>query len=196
MAKARKSSEDTKTLKVKFVDEGEFRNQTSNLINKIFSDTHTLVNSELYSAEQLQQSEVNRARFDKLESLYCLLMLDEECIGWHFGFQYGPLSYYMCNSAIVPEHQRNGYYTFLAQQVMSEAHRRGYLKITSRHHPTNTAVLIAKLKLGFIVSGMQLSANFGTLLELEWNASSKVNDVMKVRCGALKPDAGAIHSAM
>jgi len=193
MAEGCKSSDDARTLKVKFVGEAEFRDQTSNLRDKIFSDCYTLGHSALYSEEQLLHSEPNRARFDKLESMYCLLLLGEECIGWHFGFQDGPLSYYMCNSAILPEHQRSGYYTFLATQVMSEAQRRGYLKITSRHHPTNTAVLIAKLKLGFIVSGMQLSANFGTLLELEWNASSEVNDVMKVRCGAKKPGAGAIH---
>jgi ribosomal protein S18 acetylase RimI-like enzyme len=194
MAATDESSTPAKALKVKFVGEAEFRSKTSELRNRVFSECHTLSHSALYSDEQMIQSEPNRVRFDQLESLYCLLMLDEECIGWHFGFQDGPLSYYMCNSAILPEHQRNGYYTFLAQQVMDEVQSRGYLKITSMHHPTNTAVLIAKLKMGFIVSGMKLSANFGTLLELEWNASSEVNDVMKIRCGAKKLGAGTIHS--
>lgn len=187
MTAFKESSNVAQSLKVKFVGESEFHSKTSEFRNGIFSQCQTLGQAELYSDEQLKQSEPNRARFDQLENLYCLLMLDDECVGWHFGFQDGPLSYYMCNSAILPEYQRNGFYTFLATQVMAEVQSRGYLKIKSRHHPTNTAVLVAKLKLGFIVSGMQLSANFGTLLELEWNASSKVNDVMKIRCGAKKP---------
>ena len=194
MAATDESRNNAQSLKVEFVGEAEFRSKTSELRNRVFSECHTLSHSALYSDEQMIQSEPNRVRFDQLESMYCLLMLDVECIGWHFGFQDGPLSYYMCNSAILPEHQRNGYYTFLAQQVIDEVQRRGYLKITSRHHPTNTAGLIAKLKLGFIVSGMKLSANFGTLLELEWHASSEVNDVMKIRCGAKKPCTGSIHS--
>lgn len=173
----------TSSLSLSFVSEEDFHKATSVLKNSIFSKHLTVPNSTLYSEEDFSRARDNMARHSQLENIHALLMSGDRCIGWHFGFQDGPFSYYMCNSAIIPEFRRQGCYSWLAQRVMTEVQSRGYHKITSRHHPTNTPVLIAKLKLGFIISGLQVSANFGTLVELEWNGNDRVANLMKFRCG-------------
>lgn len=181
------------SLKLRFVTEDEFDEATAALKKDIFSHVLSIPNRALYSEDDLRRSEANSARYAQLESVYVLLMHNGRCIGWHYGFQEGAMTYYMCNSAIISEYRRQGCYSWLAEQVMKEMQARGYLKIKSRHHPTNTAVLIAKLKLGFIVSGLQVSSNFGTLVELEWHGNAHVEDVMKFRCGAAMPDASTLE---
>ncbi len=148
----------------------------------------------IFSQEEFKESGENIERFAKLESIYCLLMLGEKCIGWHYGHQDGPMSYYMSNSAILPEYRRKGYYSLLARGIVEEVTRRGYHKIKSRHYPTNNAVIIAKLKLGFVITGFQLSANFGTLVELEWNAKKEIQELMHFRCGAQLPSDSSLHA--
>lgn len=181
-------------LHLRIVSEAELDEATAVLKKEIFKNQLSLSNKALYSDTEFHRAECNIARYAQLERLYCLLMLGQKCIGWHYGFQDGPFSYYMCNSAIIPEYQRQGCYSWLAQQVMNEVQSRGFHKIKSRHHPTATAVLIAKLKLGFIVSGMQLSANFGTLVELEWNGNPHVERLMKFRCGSALPESTALEA--
>ncbi|MFZ9521402.1 MAG: GNAT family N-acetyltransferase [Silvanigrellaceae bacterium] len=184
----------TSSLELKFVDESEFDQATSQLKKQVFRECLAVANHLLYSEQELHQSEANTARFAKLEAIYCLLMLNGKCIGWHYGHQDGPTSYYMCNSAVLPEYRRQGCYSWLAQKVMEEVTRRGYLRIKSRHYPTNNPVIIAKLKLGFVVTGLQLSANFGTLLELEWHVNQGMTDLMKFRCGETLPSESALKS--
>jgi L-amino acid N-acyltransferase YncA len=104
------------------------------------------------------------------------------------------MSYYMSNSAILPEYRRKGYYSLLARGIVEEVTRRGYHKIKSRHYPTNNAVIIAKLKLGFVITGFQLSANFGTLVELEWNAKKEIQELMHFRCGAQLPSDSSLQA--
>lgn len=183
MSQAKPSNAIVNSLTLRLVDAETFWDATSAARREIFSGQLSVPNAQLYSEDEFRRADDNMARHSQLENIYALLMSGDRCIGWHFGFQDGPFSYYMCNSAIIPEFRRRGCYSWLAQQVMNEVHARGYLKITSRHHPTNTPVLIAKLKLGFIISGLQVSANFGTLVELEWNGNDRVANLMKFRCG-------------
>ncbi|MEN9827227.1 MAG: hypothetical protein RI953_2972 [Pseudomonadota bacterium] len=182
------------SLKLKFVDESEFDQATAQLKKQVFRECLAVASHLLYSEQELHQSEANTARFAKLETIYCLLMLNGKCIGWHYGHQDGPTCYYMCNSAVLPQHRRQGYYSWLAKSVMEEVTRRGYHRIKSRHYPTNNPVIIAKLKLGFVVTGLQLSSNFGTLLELEWNANQAMADLMKFRCGEKLPPESTLKS--
>jgi ribosomal protein S18 acetylase RimI-like enzyme len=182
------------SLKLKFVDEIEFNEATSEYRKEVFQDCLAIQNRQVYSEKEIHLAEANIARFSKLESVYCLLMLNDVCIGWHYGYQDTPMSYYMCNSAVLPQHRRQGYYSWLAKSVMEEVTRRGYHRIKSRHYPTNNPVIIAKLKLGFVVTGLQLSSNFGTLLELEWNANQAMADLMKFRCGEKLPPESNLKS--
>ncbi len=72
----------------------------------------------------------------------------------------------MINSGVVPEERNRGIYSQLVRLVIEHARLQGYVAILSRHAANNNAVIIAKLKLGFFVSGFEYSEVYGPLVRL------------------------------
>jgi len=87
-------------------------------------------------------------------------------IGWSQGHRQGKSEFYMLNSGVARSERRQGVYTELARGILAHATSGGYTKVTSRHAASNTAVLIAKLRLGFQVSGFEYSEVYGPLVQL------------------------------
>jgi L-amino acid N-acyltransferase YncA len=63
-------------------------------------------------------------------------------------------------------HRRRGLYTRLVEAVIAAARESGYAELGSRHRPDNAAVIIAKLKLGFVITGYETSALFGDMVRM------------------------------
>ncbi len=89
-----------------------------------------------------------------------------EPIGWSWGYETEPELYYMCNTAIAKEHRGKGLYTALLPHVLEACRREGFQAVFSRHNATNNAVIVPKLKAGFLITGMELSDKHGTLVVL------------------------------
>ena len=53
---------------------------------------------------------------------------------------------------------------------------------------TNNAVIIPKLKAGFVISGFEVSDRFGTLVQLSYYFNPLRRKMMDVRVGQRKPD--------
>jgi GNAT superfamily N-acetyltransferase len=141
-------------------------------------------------------TEPERAASDRLEEnmgspfrLNLALFHGDEFAGWSFGIQKDRETYYMTNSAILPEHRRKGLYTALMRHTMDRVQAEGFQVIFSRHAATNNAVIIPKLKFGFIISSMELSDTFGTLLQLRFYTNPTRRKMMDVRSGERRPDA-------
>lgn len=92
----------------------------------------------------------------------------ERLIGWSHGWQDGADTFLMATAGVVPEHRRRGIYTALARQVLERTREEGFQAVRSRHVITNNPVLIAKLKIGFHLVGVELSVAHGTLALLEY----------------------------
>jgi GNAT superfamily N-acetyltransferase len=90
----------------------------------------------------------------------------EALVGWSCGWMKRGDIYYMANSGVLPSHRRRGVYTQLLNAVRDHAVAQGALEIQSQHSVLNSAVLVAKLKAGFHVTGLSQSARMGTLVEL------------------------------
>ena len=73
-------------------------------------------------------------------------------------------------------------------EVINRVKNYGYQKILSRHVITNNSIIIPKLKAGFIISALELSDRFGTLVHLSYFFNETRQEVMKFRAGDLKPD--------
>lgn len=112
----------------------------------------------------------------------------DECIGWHYGWQENSEKYYMCNTAIFPEHRKQGIYSALLQHILSIIKKQGFQILYSRHHCTNNAVIVPKLKAGFTISGFEISDRFGTLVHLSYFFNPLRKKVMQFRTGEMKPD--------
>lgn len=87
-------------------------------------------------------------------------------IGWTYACPEGTSLLYMINSGVAPAERQKGIYSELARLVIEHARSRGYVTILSRHAANNNSVIIAKLKLGFFVSGFEYSEVYGPLVRL------------------------------
>ncbi|HYF01961.1 MAG TPA: GNAT family N-acetyltransferase [Patescibacteria group bacterium] len=101
-------------------------------------------------------------------TLHLGIFLKGELIGWSYGWQESAEKYYMCNTAILKEHRRKGIYTALLPEVLKILKDKGFQIAYSRHAATNNDIIIPKLKAGFVISGMEISDKFGTLVHLSY----------------------------
>ena len=89
----------------------------------------------------------------------------ESLLAWTYARGEGA-HFHMINSGVAPAERRHGVYSELVRLVIEHAKSRGYVAIQSRHAPSNNAVIVAKLKLGFFVSGFEYSEVYGPLVRL------------------------------
>lgn len=107
----------------------------------------------------------------------------ERLIGWSYGEQDGFDNFFMQSSGVVESHRRRGIYTQLLRRVIEEVEPYGFARICSLHVCTNNAILIPKLKAGFVVTGMKLHPKFGVMLELSYNFDKKLDAAYRFRSG-------------
>lgn len=69
-------------------------------------------------------------------------------------------------SAVLPKFRGKGIYSAMLARVIAAAKERGFIGIRSRHLVTNNAVIVPKLKAGFIISGMELNDLHGSMVHL------------------------------
>lgn len=92
----------------------------------------------------------------------------DSLVGWTLACQEGPSHLHMINSGVAPAERRNGVYSELVRMIIEHAKAGGYVAIQSRHAANNNAVIVAKLKLGFFVSGFEYSEVYGPLVRLTY----------------------------
>ncbi len=109
-------------------------------------------------------------------------------VGWSWGYQESAEAFYMCNSAVFPEHRRKGLYSLLLEKMIKEVSSLGFQRIYSRHNLTNNSVLIPKLKAGFVITTMEVSDIFGSLVHLTYYKNKIRNKMLDYRVGMIKPD--------
>jgi GNAT superfamily N-acetyltransferase len=117
-------------------------------------------------------------------SLRVAAFRDDDLVGWSYGWQDGVDRFYMALSAVAPDHRRLGLYSRMVETIIMETRAAGFGEITSRHRPDNHAVLIAKLRLGFVITGYETSATFGDLVRLTLPLTATRRTVLGRRIGA------------
>lgn len=109
-------------------------------------------------------------------------------VGWSWGIQKSKETFYMCNSAVLPEHRRKGLYTAAMMAIVEEVTAKGFQQIYSRHAATNNAVIIPKLKAGFVISSFEVSDTFGVLIHLTYYSNPVRRKMLDYRVGLIRPD--------
>ncbi len=87
-------------------------------------------------------------------------------VGWSMGRMENPITFRMVNSGLLPAYRRQGAYSAFTRQLLAYLKAIGYERVTSHHHVNNRAVLTAKLKLGFVVSGSALGEDVGAVVSM------------------------------
>lgn len=90
----------------------------------------------------------------------------EQAIGWSAGRMTGASEFMMDVSGVHPDYQGKGIYTSFLKLYLPYLRDMGYERVVSYHSPVNRAVLIAKLKAGFIIAGTEFRENAGASVKL------------------------------
>lgn len=122
-------------------------------------------------------------------SLHLGVFYKDEFVGWHYGRQDSATSFYMQNSGILPDHRRKGLYTEIVKRVLQITTELGFQGIWSRHNTTNNDVIIPKLKMGFVITTIEVTDIFGALVHLHYFPKEIRRKMMDYRVGQIKPDA-------
>lgn len=91
---------------------------------------------------------------------------DENPVGWSISEQREPDTLFMIWTGVLPSHQNKGLYSAFVQRYIDYARAVGFARITSNHMVNNRRVLVAKLKAGFVASGMTLDERWGAMIWL------------------------------
>ena len=143
---------------------------------KSYLDEHfdSVYGNRLESSSQFSINENSRIKIKerhKSDQRFCLrlgIFLNDAIVGWHYGYAIDAETYYMQNSAILEPFRGQGLYSKILKIVIARLAEEGFQVITSNHHGNNAAVLIPKLKQGFIITGTQFHERFKFLIELKY----------------------------
>jgi len=94
-------------------------------------------------------------------------------VGVYRGRQGDAAIYRMTVTAIQPEWRRRGVYSALLKAVLTGAASAGFLQVESTHHADNNPVLVAKLKEGFVITGLKVSLRTGLMVSLVYRFSER-----------------------
>jgi ribosomal protein S18 acetylase RimI-like enzyme len=167
----------------------EFQKLWSEWGAKIFQSNDTSLDfQKVLSEEERAQIKILRKNLSQMINFNLCIFKGDEFCGWFTGDQYNHETFYMRNSAILPNHRRKGLYTALMYEVIERAKKMGFQVVMSRHTTTNNSIIIPKLKAGFVITALEVSDRFGTLVHLSYFFNEKRRQVMQFRSGDLRPD--------
>lgn len=174
---------------IKEMSAEEFFPEFEKIYDSLFGEDHTFFPNGHFSEDEKMKLEVLKKKMGDLFVLHLgLYSPQNEFVGFSFGWQDGYESYFMAASAVLPEHRRQGLYSKMVEIVIQRATEQGFQKIYGTHCATNNAVLIPKMKLGFIFSKIELSDMFGTIIHLTYFTNPLRRKVMDYRSGLRVPD--------
>ena len=142
---------------------------------------------ELIGAEADDRNKAMRATLPKPERIRIGAFDGERLVGCSSGwFEFGG-NFYIGLSAVDPEYRQQGIYTRMLNAIENAVRERGGLMISSQHVATNNAVLIAKLRCGYVIAGTEYSEQMGLLVRLVLQLSPERRALFASRTGTLKP---------
>lgn len=175
---------------IRLMPDAEFQRHVDKHAPKFFDEKSQVFRfRDALSTDEMEKLKQLRASSGDAVVLRLGLFKGDMFIGWNFSRQEQVSSLYMQTSAVFPEYRRTGLYSELVKKVTEIGREAGFLSITSRHVSTNNAVIIAKLKLGFKITGLELTDTFGTLVNLTYFSNPIREKILDYRAGFTKPDA-------
>ncbi len=157
----------------------------SSLVDDAFSDyEESALLSEVSAAEAAARSGTTAASSEG--AIRIGAFRGERLVGWTYANPEGSNLLYMVNSGVALAERRTGIYSELARMVIEEAKSRGYSFIWSRHAANNNAVIVAKLQLGFFVSGFEYSEVYGPLVRLTYLLQEKRRQLYQTRAKPIR----------
>jgi hypothetical protein len=175
---------------VKEVSVDEWHSFFEEHVNQVFPDEQSIPLNFLLSQPEQTKLDRLQTNLSQRKELYFLLLDEDKPIGWHFGFQRSELEYFMANTGILPEYRNRKVYSSFLTYAIQRLTDEGFQYITSIHHATNNAVLIPKLKAGFLIQSfgfliqtMILESNYGPMIQLVYPTKAAYRKLFEPQFG-------------
>ncbi len=153
--------------------------------DKMFSGGYVFRTEEILSDEDYEKLNILNKDSTEPFKLRLYILKGKERIGWSMGDQLNRETFYMRNTAIFEEYRNKGIYKNLLRVIKQILKEKGFQKITSSHIATNSPVIAAKLKAGFIITGFEISEMFGLFVNLTYNFNETRNKILRYRAGEI-----------
>ena len=177
------------SIRVRVLETSDFERLIEPLRTDAFKD---ILRFSAYEALDKSEKTVLEPLFESFGEQWRLNLAiydEDRLIGWSWGRQEAPDRFYMVNSGLVEEYRGRGIYTALLPVILDRVSEKGFQVVCSRHTATNNAVLIPKLRAGFVITGMELSDTFGTLVCLSYFFNPLRRKALDFRSGQERLDA-------
>ena len=152
----------------------------------VFSHDWNIRIQDFYSDQEKENVLKLNTNLEKLCRLQAMVCKQDTIIGWFFGHQLGPnnpASFYMVNGGLLPAYQNKKIAQQFVKTLLEILNRKGFQIVTSKHKATNNKAIVPLLKLGFVISGFEISDQFGLHVQLTYFFNNKRRELMDVRCG-------------
>jgi GNAT superfamily N-acetyltransferase len=104
-----------------------------------------------------------------------------EVVGGYWGQQETFGRYYMTVSVLAPAWRGRGLYSALLPRVVACAADSGFREIYSRHRADNNAILVPKLRAGFVIAAFEVAPRWGFTVHLRKYLVEGLTDVHAYR---------------
>jgi GNAT superfamily N-acetyltransferase len=157
----------TDTVIARPVDAETFEAARAPLFDQVFPRWNSLNH---FSLPEERKKRIQRLRrvWSRVHHERFIFYEADRAVGWFFGRMEDAITFRMNNTGVLPDHRRHGLYTAFTVRLLAYLKALGYERVISYHHPTNRAILIAKLKLGFNITGHWLSEDSGAVVRLTY----------------------------
>lgn len=93
----------------------------------------------------------------------------DEPIGWFFGYMEDEETFFIDTIGLVPAFRGQGIYSAFLRQFIAYLRAMGYERLTTSHGPNVRAALIADLKAGFDIVGIELHEGHGVWVKTAYH---------------------------
>jgi RimJ/RimL family protein N-acetyltransferase len=89
-------------------------------------------------------------------------------VGWFYSYREDATTTFIDTVGFLSAYRGRGLYTAFLPKYLAYAAALGYERVTTSHHPNNRAIMIAELKVGFNIVGLELHESHGSLIKLAY----------------------------
>jgi len=161
-------------ITIRAVDRATVYEVTGEIANQVFTPS-----SELGLMPYEAAPQPLRDAFQRHTEQFVIYNKENAPIGWVIGEQKEADTFFMAWTGILPAYQNQGIYSAFLRHFLGYLKTLGYARVMSNHMVNNRAVLVAKLKAGFIATGMTLDERWGAVLWLTYYFEDRVEDAFK-----------------
>lgn len=87
-------------------------------------------------------------------------------VGWFYSYREDAATMFIDTIGFLPAYRGRGLYSAFLPKYLAYLAALGYERVTTSHHPNNRAIIIAELKVGFDIVGLELHESHGPAIKM------------------------------